>query len=77
MTKPLRQFPPEGYEAWSCDFCTASCNFEAMHYCAKRNDPDAECGFDIDQPESFDGHLEFMVKSGSLGHKKPYYTKGG
>jgi hypothetical protein len=71
MPNPIRQFPPEGYDAWSCDLCTAACNFEVMHYCGRRTDPTAECGFENDQPDSFDGHLEFMVKSGSLAHKGP------
>lgn len=52
--------PPPGYEWWSCDECTASCNFEAMHYCRRRYDADAECGFDRDTPESVCGMFEFI-----------------
>lgn len=54
-------FPP-GYGGWVCDFCTAHCNFEAMQWCNHRENPEAECGFDNDQPESLGGCFEFMVK---------------
>ena len=56
---------PEGYEYWTCDYCTAGCNFEAMHLCARREDPNAECGFEKDQPESLGGMFEFIKKVGS------------
>jgi hypothetical protein len=49
---------PPGYEPWSCDVCTAVCNFEAMNLCAK---PDGHaCGFERDQPESNGGAFGFM-----------------
>jgi hypothetical protein len=54
--------PPEGYEIWTCDFCTAQCNFEAMMQCQRRWDEHAECGFQRDKPESAGGCFEFIVK---------------
>jgi hypothetical protein len=53
---------PEGYEQWCCDVCTAMCNFEAMQQCEKRFNPEAECGFDRDQPESNDGCFALIIK---------------
>lgn len=49
---------PEGYVRWACDVCTASCDFEAMNWCAGTPD----CGFDLDKPESIDGAFEFIIK---------------
>lgn len=54
-------FPP-GYRDLVCDICTASCNFEAMNWCAKyHSDYSGECGFGSDQLESNGGAFEFMV----------------
>jgi len=38
------------YEPWTCDVCTAGCTFEAMMWCRKRHEPDAECGHERDRP---------------------------
>lgn len=54
---------PEGYEPWSCDTCTAVCNFEAMELCIRRYHPEEECAFDRDQPESNFGCFGFITKS--------------
>lgn len=40
----------------------AVCNFEAMYHCFKRDDENASCGFDRDQPESNGGCFGFMTK---------------
>lgn len=53
---------PEGYKPWRCGECDAVCNFEAMYHCFKRDDENASCGFDRDQPESNGGCFGFMTK---------------
>lgn len=53
---------PEGHKPWRCEECDAVCNFEAMYFCAKRRNPDANCGFDNDKPESNGGCFGFMTK---------------
>jgi len=60
---------PEGYEAWSCDVCTAVCNFEAMQMCIKRIDLSAECGFEKDLPESNHGMFGFIRKKDSNANR--------
>lgn len=52
---------PEGYRRWYCAVCTASCNFEAMEWCARTPD----CGFYLDKPESLGGAFEFIIPTGS------------
>lgn len=52
---------PDGYKQWSCDVCTAMCNFEAMTMCARNQDCTSECGFQKDQPESNHGCFAFIV----------------
>lgn len=61
MTKIV--FPP-GYKPWMCSICTATCNFEAMSWCARNRDPAADCGHENDRPESNGGAFEFMIKIG-------------
>lgn len=66
---------PEGYERWVCDYCGASCNFEAMEQCARRFEPGAQCAYDRDQPLSMDdqgrpsakGCFEFVQLKGLQG----------
>ena len=53
---------PEGYEPWRCENCDAVCNFEAMYFCAKRTDINAQCEFDNVKPESNGGCFGFMKK---------------
>lgn len=48
---------PAGYEPWTCDTCTAGCNFEAMQMCAG-----GPCPFDRDKPESNFGCFAFIIK---------------
>jgi hypothetical protein len=68
---------PDGYEQWQCGICTAMCNFEAMQQCAKRTNPEAECGFDADSPESNHGCFALIVKSrGASPCPKPYGDLG-
>lgn len=66
MPKPVLDYVgdplPVGYKQWCCPVCTAMCNFEAMQMCAKRFEPEAECGFDQEQPESNFGAFAFIVK---------------
>lgn len=50
---------PAGYKPWSCEVCTATCNFEAMMLC-RGNTPEGNCGFDTDKPESLGGIYEFI-----------------
>jgi hypothetical protein len=52
----------EGYERWTCDICTASCTYEAMTMCARRENPTAECGFENDKPEALEDVFEFVIK---------------
>lgn len=51
---------------WICDICTATWTFEAMQWCIHREDPDALCGYDRDQPSAMDGVFEFYMEKNVL-----------
>jgi hypothetical protein len=53
--------PPKNAIPWTCPFCGAGCNFEAMTRCEKQWDAQAACGYDIDKPESAGGVFEFYT----------------
>lgn len=58
----LGETMPLGYVQWCCHVCTAMCNFEAMEFCSRRTNPQAECGFDRDSPESNNGPFALIVR---------------